>query len=202
MTMRAPSLINAVETGKAILVWDPLVRIFHWSLVIAFFSAYLLGDDGGQLHQVFGYTVIGLVAFRLIWGLIGSRHARFASFIPSYSKLLAYTKDVLAHREARYLGHNPAGAAMIVVLLVSLAGTGATGWMLTTDAFWGNDAVAEVHELLANSTLFLIGLHVAGVIFSSLRHRENLVRAMFSGRKRPLQTEAHLSSGAKIDADQ
>ncbi|MBP9713246.1 MAG: cytochrome b/b6 domain-containing protein [Sterolibacterium sp.] len=170
--------------AETVRVWDPLVRIFHWSLVLAFFSAYALGDDGGEWHQIFGFTVLGLVTFRLLWGLVGTQYARFTSFVPSPRKLIAYLQDLLAHREARYLGHNPAGAAMIVALLLMLIGTGSTGWLLTTDAYWGSEAMEEVHEALANGTLLLVGLHVAGVVFSSLRHRENLLRAMMSGRKR------------------
>ncbi|WHZ12136.1 MAG: Cytochrome b [Burkholderiaceae bacterium] len=182
--MKPAVLASRATRTETVRVWDPLVRIFHWSLVVAFFGAYALGDDGGQLHQALGYTVLGLVAFRLVWGLIGSRHARFVSFVPSPRRLVGYLRDLIAHREVRYLGHNPAGAVMIVVLLLSLIVTGSTGWLLTTDAFWGSEALAGVHEALANSTLFLVGLHVAGVVFSSLRHRENLVRAMFTGRKR------------------
>lgn len=175
---RAPARVETVR------VWDPLVRVFHWSLVAAFFGAYVLGDDGGALHQALGYTVLGLVGFRLAWGIVGGRYARFARFVPSPQRLVAYLKDVVAHREVRYLGHNPAGAAMIVALLVALVGTGVTGWLLTTDAFWGSDTMADIHGALANGTLGLVGFHVAGVVFSSLRHRENLVRAMFTGRKR------------------
>jgi len=181
-TTTASADLARVDTVR---VWDPLVRVFHWSLVSAFFCAYLLGDDGGQWHQALGYTVLGLVAFRLFWGLVGSHHARFANFVPSYQTARGYLKDVIAHREARYLGHNPAGAVMIVALLLALIGTGFTGWLMTTDAFWDAEWVEELHETLANGTLLLVGLHVAGVIFSSLRHRENLVRAMFTGRKRP-----------------
>ena len=182
--MKAAAFDLSAEKEKTVRVWDPLVRIFHWSLVLAFSGAYLLGDDGGQLHQALGYAVLGLVGFRLVWGLIGSRHARFAGFVPSTRELAGYLKDLVAHREARYLGHNPAGAVMIVALLLALIGTGTTGWLLTTDIFWGSEWMEEVHEALANGTLLLVGLHVAGVIFSSLRQRENLVRAMFTGRKR------------------
>ena len=174
---------NALDAAT-VRVWDPFVRIFHWSLLLAFSGAYLLGDDGGVAHQWLGYTVLGLVAFRLVWGVVGTRHARFANFIPSPRRLLAYTKDLVARREARHLGHNPAGAVMIVALLLTLIATGFTGWLQTTDAFWGSAAMEEVHEIFANSMLVLIGLHVAGVVYSGLRHRENLVRAMFTGRKR------------------
>ena len=173
-----------VRGATTVRVWDPLVRIFHWSLVLAFFGAYVLGDDGGTLHQALGYAVLGLVAFRIVWGFVGSRYARFAGFVPSPRGLVAYARDVVARREARHFGHNPAGAAMIVAMLLALVATGVTGWLQTTDAFWGSEAMETVHKACANGMLALIGLHVAGVIYSSLRHRENLVRAMFTGRKR------------------
>ena len=182
--MKTMTLSAHTDLSKTVKVWDPLVRVFHWSLVLAFFGAYLLGDDGGQLHQTLGYTVLGLVAFRLIWGLIGGRHARFINFVPSYRTTKDYLKDVAVHREARYLGHNPAGAVMIVALLLALIGTGTSGWLMTTDTFWDSKWMEEVHEILANGTLLLVGLHVAGVVFSSWRHHENLVRSMFTGRKR------------------
>lgn len=179
-------LDEASSTARdTVVVWDPLVRIFHWSLAICFFGAYLLGDDGGTLHQTIGYAAFGLVGFRLLWGMVGSRYARFSSFIPSTGVLLRYLKDVLARKEARYVGHNPAGAAMIVALLLAVVATGISGWLLTTDALWGVEWVEEVHEVMANTTFFLVGLHIAGVVFSSLRHHENLVRAMITGRKRP-----------------
>ena len=168
----------------SVLVWDPLVRVFHWSLVVAFFGAYLLGDDGGAVHQAFGFSAVGLVTLRLLWGFVGSPHARFSSFVPSKGVLLRYLKDVFAHKEARYVGHNPAGAAMIVALLAAIIATGTSGWLMTTDAFWGSESAETIHELAANATLLLVGLHIVGVAFSSLRHRENLVRAMMTGRKR------------------
>lgn len=171
-------------SGVTVRVWDPLVRIFHWSLAFSFLAGYALGDDGGQLHRAFGYAALGLVAFRLLWGVAGGRHARFADFVPGPARLGQYLRDVLAGREARYLGHNPAGGAMIVLLLIAVAATGISGWMMTLDAFWGSEPVEEVHEALAAGTLALAGLHLAGVVFSSLRHRENLVRAMITGRKR------------------
>ncbi|AMN48047.1 cytochrome B561 [Steroidobacter denitrificans] len=181
--MKPVSTVSA-SSAETVRVWDPLVRIFHWSLVLVFFGAYALGDDGDWWHQALGYTALGLVAFRLAWGLVGTQYARFSSFVPTPRKMISYLKDLVARREARHLGHNPAGAVMIVALLLMLIGTGTTGWLLTSDAFWGSEALEEVHEGFANGTLFLVGLHIVGVIFSSLRHRENLVRAMVTGRKR------------------
>ncbi len=183
-------------------VWDPLVRIFHWSLVAAFFGAWFLGGDGGTWHQALGYTVLGLVAFRLAWGFIGSRHARFADFVPTPRRLLGYARDMLARREARHLGHNPAGAAMILALLTLLAATGATGWLQTTDAWWGNELLDRMHAWLANATLGLVGLHVVGVLYSSLRHRENLARAMVTGRKRAPDAEVRAIGGPTPVAEQ
>ena len=174
--------MNATLPG--VRVWDPLIRIFHWTLAVAFFSAWMLGEDGGTVHQVLGYCVLGLVAFRVVWGFIGTRYARFDSFVPTPGALAAYFKAMAARREARCLGHNPAGAAMILALLAMLLATGLTGWLQTTDAYWGSVLLDALHTLFANITLGLVGLHVAGVAYSSIRHRENLVVSMLTGRKR------------------
>ncbi len=182
--MNRPDDSPVIAGKQSVRVWDPLVRIFHWSLAASFFAAYLLGDDGGSWHQAFGYAALGLVAFRLLWGVAGPRNARFASFVPTPAGLFRYVKDVLAHREARFIGHNPAGAMMILALLACIVATGTTGWMMTTAAFFDAEWLEEIHEALAGGTLALVGLHVAGVIFSSIRHRENLALAMFTGRKR------------------
>lgn len=178
---------QAVPTKRErgmIRVWDPFIRIFHWSLAGAFFGAWLLGDGGGGWHQALGYTALGLVGFRLVWGFVGSRYARFAEFAPSPRRALAYLQALLARREPRHVGHNPAGAVMIFALLAGITLTGITGWLMTTDKLWGVAWVQDVHEWAANATLALVGIHVAGVIYASWRHRENLVRAMLTGRKR------------------
>lgn len=171
---------------QTIKVWDPLLRLFHWSLVISFAGAFLLGEDNGDgaLHHLFGYIAAGLIAFRLVWGVIGSRYARFGNFIPSISRVWPYLKDMAAGREQHYVGHNPAGALMIVALLLAVAGTAASGWLMTTPGYGEVEWVEEMHELLSHGTLVLIGLHVAGVFVTSVRQRENLVRAMITGRKR------------------
>lgn len=169
---------------SSIRVWDPLVRIFHWSLVAAFTVAWLTADDWDRLHEWAGYAAAALIAFRLLWGLAGPKYARFRQFVRSPSAVAGYLRATLHGKEPRYLGHNPAGGLMIVALILAMAGTALTGWMYTLDAFWGMEWVEETHEALANLLLVLVGLHVAGVIFSSLRHRENLVRAMVVGRKR------------------
>ena len=117
-------------TSNEIKVWDPLVRIFHWTLVAAFTIAYLTEDDWQSLHVWAGYTVAGLVAFRLVWGFIGTEHARFRDFVFGPKTISGYLKDMVAFRAKRYIGHNPAGGAMVIALLISLAATTLTGMKL------------------------------------------------------------------------
>jgi cytochrome b len=189
MTRAVPSptaLAGRPERPATVPVWDPVVRVFHWSLVASFAVAWF-SEDSGRLHETAGYVVLTLVAIRLVWGFVGTRHARFRDFVPSPATLTAYLRDMIALRAKRHLGHNPAGSVMIVLLLVMLVLTGGSGWLMTTDAFWGVEWVEELHEAAANLTLALVFLHLAGVLVSSLMHRENLVLAMITGRKRAPQ---------------
>lgn len=176
------TLNDNTQTTDRVLVWDLGVRLFHWSLVTMVTLTYLF-DEPRKLHRSLGYVVIGLISFRLIWGLIGTRHARFADFVPGPRRLLTYLRDMLRGREDRYLGHNPAGAAMILTLLATLFAVGATGYMMGMDAYFGQDWVEHTHKALVNGLLALIALHIGGVIFSSWRHRENLVVSMITGQK-------------------
>lgn len=177
-------------------VWDPLVRIFHWTLVGAFTLAYLSGEDFQNLHVYAGYTIGGLIVFRLLWGFVGTTHARFHSFVRSPSEIKAYLKSLLSGSPHHYLGHNPAGGAMVIALLISLLFTVLTGlsaygaegsgplapWVWTAGV-GGEEAFEEAHEFFANLTVALVVVHVAGVLVSSVLHGENLVRAMITGRK-------------------
>ena len=169
---------------RTIKVWDPFVRLFHWSLVFSFAIAWLTADEWDDLHEWAGYAAAGLIGLRLLWGLIGPKYARFAQFVRSRDAVLNYIRASILGGEPRYIGHNPAGGLMIVGLILAMAGTAATGWLSTLNAFWGMEWVEETHEALASFMLILVLLHVAGVIFASLRHKENLVRAMINGRKR------------------
>lgn len=185
-------------TKNQIKVWDPLVRVFHWTLVAAFSLAYITEEDFLTLHSWAGYTVFGLILVRLIWGLVGPRYARFSDFVHSPREVIQFLKQTLRLRAKRYLGHNPAGGAMIVLLLISLVLTTLTGMAVygagdnagplaglfgTSGLYWSK-ILEEVHEFFANFTLMLVFIHVAGVIVESLIHRENLIRAMFNGYKR------------------
>jgi cytochrome b len=190
-----------------IKVWDPLVRIGHWLLVAAFVVAYIAEGDWLPLHVWAGYLAGAIVAVRIVWGFVGTPRARFSDFIYAPGKVLADLRDLLSLSGKRYLGHGPLGGAMAVALLVLIAAVTLTG--LTTLAevkgegpfsyfIAREDVVApeaggeerplgpldRIHELLANLTLLVIALHVALVALASFAHKENLIRAMFTGEKR------------------
>lgn len=200
-TTKGGGIPDVADTTRTVRVWDPLVRSFHWGLVAAFAVAWLAADEVQPLHEAAGYAVAALLALRLIWGFVGSHHARFAQFMRGPATTLVYLGDMLRGRERRHLGHNPAGAAMIVALMVTLSGTALSGWLheqsieearAVTVAgehgsreVRGDKTLKEVHETLANLALVLVVLHVGGVALTSWRHRENLPRAMVTGRKRP-----------------
>lgn len=176
--------MSSEKSGSVrVLVWDVPVRVFHWALVASFAGAYALGDTERlrQWHVTFGYTVLGLVAFRLVWGLVGTQYARFRSFVYAPGAAVGYLRDLVAGRAARHLGHNPAGSYAIWAILLLAAATGATGYC-TLNAI-GGEGVEEAHEFLANAWLAVVLVHVAGVLASSLAHRENLAAAMITGYK-------------------
>lgn len=172
---------------KTVMVWDPFVRVFHWSLLGAYLVAWVSAEDRAILHENAGYFVLVLIGLRMLWGLIGTRHARFSNFLAGPRRALVYLKTLRDGIPRRYLGHNPAGAWMIVALLASLVLVVASGVMMSGGIAGGmtggGDAWEEVHETAANLSLLLVAVHVAGVAVSSLIHRENLVRAMLNGRK-------------------
>ncbi len=170
----------------SVKVWDAFVRIAHWSLVAAIVAAWLTREGSGRIHEWVGYGALLIVATRVLWGFVGPPSARFRSFVRPLMETLRYANAALHAREPRHLGHNPLGGWMIVALLVMIAATGVTGWLYTTTMFWGDARMETLHEVCANTLLLLVALHVAGVAVASIRHRENLVAAMFSGRKRDL----------------
>jgi len=165
-------------------VWDPLVRVFHWTLVAAFATAFIVEDELLGVHIWAGYLALGLIGVRILWGLVGTRHARFTDFVRGPGAVFAYLKDAIAFRAPRYLGHNPAGGAMILALLISIGATGLTGLSLVDARGFEGEALEEVHEFFAFLSLGLILAHVGGVLFSSFAHGENLVAGMISGYKR------------------
>lgn len=172
---------------QRILVWDWPVRIGHWLLVILFALAWLTGDSEELrlVHAALGGAMVGVLLFRLLWGLIGSYHARFTSFVRGRQAVLDYVAGLVVGRsgahESDYAGHNAAGGWAILALLTLGLLTGATGWVAYQGEAW--EGVGEIHEVLATVMLGVVLLHVAGVVVSSLAHGENLIRPMFSGYK-------------------
>ncbi len=170
-------------TAGRILVWDAPVRVFHWLLVASFAGAWLTAESERwrQVHVTLGYTVAGLVVFRILWGLVGTRHARFASFVRGPSAVARYVGGMLRGKPVHYTGHNPAGALAIVALLGLALAVTASGWANLNDL--GGNWLEEAHEAAASIMLAIAGVHVAGVALASWLHRENLVGAMISGLK-------------------
>jgi cytochrome b len=210
---------------NAVRVWDAFVRIAHWTIVFGFSIAYL-SEDALTLHVWAGYVVGVVAVLRIVWGFIGSRHARFVDFVYPPSEVFAYLRDLMTLRAKRYLGHSPAGGVMALLLLAGLLVTVWSGLVLyathenagplagivtstrapqseaalpepgeaengdegsamsgfeSSDEFWEGS-----HVFLANLTLVLVVLHVAGMLLASYVHRENLIRAMVTGDKSPL----------------
>lgn len=187
----------APEPMDDVRVWDVFVRVFHWTLVVIFLAAYLTGDDLLRAHVWAGYLVGVLVVLRIVWGFVGSRHARFTNFVYRPRKVVRYARDLMLLGGRRYLGHSPAGGAMVVVLLAmillivvtgflafaALDGGGPLAGYIAVDRASGR-AWKEVHEFVANVTFGLVLLHICGVLWASLVHGENLILAMWNGRKR------------------
>ncbi len=187
-----------MTTPSTIKVWDPLVRLFHWLLASAFFTAYLSAEESQPVHNYAGYLIVSLIVGRILWGFIGSTHARFANFGVGPSKVLSYLKALIKRQPTNYLGHNPAGSVMILLLFGSLLATAFSGminlgieehagplagWVQAMG--WQNDdLIEEIHEFFANFTVLLVFFHISGVIIESLLHRDNLIKAMITGRKR------------------
>jgi cytochrome b len=180
-----------------IKVWDSFVRVFHWALVLTFTVAYLSAEEVLSLHVYAGYALAGLLLLRTVWGFVGSRHARFSDFIYPLSEVKRFVRDTLQLRARRYLGHNPAGGVMILLMLAGLLLTSLSGIVVygiessagplaALASSYGRfeDLAEEAHEILANFTLLLVGVHLAGVVVESLIHHENLARAMVTGFKR------------------
>lgn len=137
-----------MSSNGEIKVWDPLVRLFHWSLVIAFVTAYATGDEIEEVHVLAGYFIAGLVVFRLVWGFIGTQHARFSDFVFSPPTVIAYLKEMLVFRARRYLGHNPAGGAMVIALLISLSMATLSGMkLLAVEENEGPFAVIQIDNI-------------------------------------------------------
>ena len=164
-------------------VWDPLVRVFHWSLVACVLLNLFVVDDGEDLHQWLGYAAAALVGVRVVWGFIGPRHARFADFFPTPRRVANHVRALLGGEPEHHWGHNPLGALMVLGLLAMVLSLGLTGWMQTLDAFWGVEWLMDLHEGLGEWLLPMVGLHAGATIVMGRIERTRLVKAMVTGVK-------------------
>ena len=176
--------MNSTETeNTTVKVWDWPVRVFHWTLAASVLGAFVTGEneDFERLHQTLGWVAAGSIAFRVVWGLIGTRYARFREFVRGPAQVWAYVKSVRSSQAQHFVGHNPVGAIAVIVLMVLVSLSVYTGWLLTADdvAEWLEDA----HEIAANTLITVVLVHVIGVLWSSRTHGENLLKAMLTGRK-------------------
>jgi cytochrome b len=186
-TAAASPVPPATAAPRQVLIWDMPVRVFHWLLALSFFGAYLTAESERWrlVHVTLGYTLAGLVVFRVVWGLIGTRHARFADFVRGPRAVKRYLGALAAGRPEHHVGHNPAGALAIVAMLALGALIAGSGWALYNEigGARAEDLLEGAHELAANLMMGVVVVHVIGVLLASWMHRENLVGAMFSGRK-------------------
>ena len=172
-----------------VLVWDGFVRIFHWSLVFGYLLNHFVIADNNPLHNWLGYFILIMICLRILWGFIGSQHAKFKNFIPGIKSLREYLRDLVHFRERDYTGHNPAGAVMICLLILLMTTICISGWMMGLDIFWGVDWVEDLHYYSSSSLLYLMFIHLAGVIYASFRHKQNLILSMVTGHKSKISSE-------------
>jgi len=168
---------------RRILVWDVPTRVFHWLQALSFGAAYLtaFSERMRNYHVALGYILLGLLVFRLLWGFVGTRYARFRSFLFNPKESFVYLLTMVKGKPVHYLGHNPAGSVSVWLLLGLGLFIGVTGVLALQDD--ASDVVVDLHGLVTNVMLGVILLHLVGVLMSSILHRENLVRAMFTGLK-------------------
>ncbi len=178
-------MLAQAASAETVAVWDPWVRVLHWTLAGSILVAWLTHEGAGWVHFTAGYTALAVICLRIGLGFLSqSEHTRFSSFIRSIPATWAYARNVVRRQEQRFIGHNPLGGWMIVALLLTVTISGGSGWLYTTDRFWGIAWVGETHAISSELLVWLLALHLVGVVFTSWRHRENLVAAMIFGRKR------------------
>ena len=165
------------------MIWDPLIRLFHWTVAAMFLLNFLILEEGDTAHRWAGYYILAALGIRLLWGFIGSKNARFKNFLPTAEGIKYHLKLLRSRQFEVSEGHNPVGGLMVFALLFCLLGTGLSGWMMEFDIFWGEDWVESLHELMANTTMTLVVIHVSAVFLLSRFGPVNLIRQMITGQR-------------------
>ncbi|MDO3382456.1 cytochrome b/b6 domain-containing protein [Gilvimarinus algae] len=171
--------------GSTVKLWDPLVRLFHWSIAGIFVANYWLNEEGDDWHQWLGYTAASLIGVRLLWGFIGPRPARWADFFPTPAKLKAHLCALVKRRDYHRMGHTPLGAVVMILMMLGFIGLAVTGYMMAEiDRYWGVQWVEDIHGYIANTLLALVILHIAAALYESLQLKENLPLSMITGKRK------------------
>lgn len=172
---------------ETLRLWDPLVRLFHWSLAGVFLANYFLNEPGEAWHVWLGYYALAWIPVRVLWGFVGSPAARWTDFWPTRARLTAHLRALVTGRPYHRLGHSPIGALVMILMMLCMLALGVSGFMMDRiDYFWGVEWVEDTHELIANILLMLVCLHLLAALVESIRLRENLPLSMITGRRRKL----------------
>lgn len=168
-------------------LWDPVVRLFHWSLVFIFFANYFFNEEGDDWHQWLGYAAVAWLVVRFVWGFFGRGAARWADFFPTPARLSTHVRALMRGEAYHRMGHSPLGGLVMILMMLCILMLGITGYMMQEiDYFWGEDWVEDLHGWIANSLLALVVVHVCAALFESYRLKENLPLSMVTGNRRKL----------------
>lgn len=176
---------NSNPALHRIPVWDPFVRVFHWTVASCFLANYFIIEEGGAIHEWVGYVVFGLVVCRIVWGFTGSRNARFSSFLPTPGRINNHFQQMRTRQFDAAEGHNPLGGMMVLFLLIMLVLLGITGYLMENiDYFWGEEWLEELHSAIADITMFAVVVHVSAVICMQKFTGIELIKPMITGSRR------------------
>lgn len=165
------------------MIWNPLIRFFHWTVAATFLLNFLVFEKGNTNHRWAGYYILAALTIRILWGFIGSENARFKHFLPTPSGIKHHLHLLKSKQFEVSKGHNPIGGLMVFALIFCLLSTAISGWMMALDAFWGKDWLEEIHELIANTTTTLVVCHVSAVVLLSKIGPVNLIKQMITGQR-------------------
>jgi cytochrome b len=170
--------------AQHVVVWDPFVRAFHWSLAVAFLLNRFVTDDSDAVHEWLGYAAVGLVVMRVAWGLVARGAARWSDFWPTPRRIAEHLRELSQGRPHRRLGHSPLGALVMIGMMLGIVALGVTGFaMEEIDYFWGDERLHQIHDGISDVVTALAAIHVLAAIVQSLWLRENLPLSMITGRR-------------------